>query len=312
MSIFQSPEFFTVLKNTEGFVPFYIKTGGAGKNLFVQGYITQEKNLIKNFFTRRAIIFGNPGGDEMDERSLGLLLTQLRNDLAGKAIYIEFRNLTDQSNYRDIYAASRFQYEDHLNILVDLTKTEDDLWKELTAKRRNGIRRAIKEGTTFRVSNDLETLQECYSILSEVYLRAKLPLYKYSFFYNLFTVLKDEAKLHLFIAEFDGEVIGCMIALGYMGVLYDFYAGARKEYYHKYPNDLIPWEVFRWAKNNGYHQFDFGGCGKPNVPYSVRDYKKQFGGEMVNWGRFRLILNKPLYKFGEFGVRLLKHTGNGT
>ncbi len=311
MEIFQSPQYLDVIKNSAGFVPFKITENSSTGALTVQGFITREKSTIKNFFTRRAIIFGNPVLQEADRELLNNLLKKLRKELSGKAIYIEFRNLTDQSSFKDIYESNGFLYEDHLDILVDLTKSEDELWKNVTTKRRNGIRRATKEGTVFKVADDFDSLKECYTILQEVYSRAKLPLYNFDFFESMYKQFNGDAKLHMFTAEYQGKIIGCMLALGYKGILYDLYAGARAEYYNKYPNDLIPWEVFRWAKSNGYHLFDFGGAGKPGIPYKVRDYKKQFGGELVNFGRFKLILNKPLYKFGEFALSLIKKSSKG-
>lgn len=305
-SVFQSEQYLVALSNSLEFRPVNVQSKSG---LVLIGYITKNKNPIKDFFTRRAIISGIPPITEADGLTLKELLFNLKKQLSGKAIYIEFRNLTDLSNFKGFFESAGFGYEDHLNILVDLTKSEEELWKEVNSKRRNEIRRATKEGTTFEVKNDIESLRECYAILKEVYSRAKLPLFKLDFFENLYKYLQGDAKLHIFTAVFEGKIIGCMLALGYNGILYDYYAGARSEYYKKYPNDLIPWEVFLWGKKNGYHTFDFGGAGKPGVPYKVRDYKKQFGGTMVNYGRFKLILNKPLYKIGELGVKLLKKYG---
>lgn len=305
-SVFQNNLFYLALKNSQEFNPILVQSVSKF-NLI--GYITKSQNPIKDFFTRRAIISGIPPFSELDGLALNELLINLKKQLSGKAIYIEFRNQTDLSHFKGFFESAGFEYEDHLNILVDLTKSEEELWKEVNSKRRNEIRRATKEGTTFEVKDDIDSLRECYSILKEVYGRAKLPLFKLDFFENLYKYLQGEAKLHIFTAVYEGQIIGCMLALGYNGVLYDYYAGARSEYYKKYPNDLIPWEVFLWGKKNGYHTFDFGGAGKPGVPYKVRDYKKQFGGTMVNYGRFKLILNKPLYKIGELGVKLLKKYG---
>ena len=303
-SVFYSDAFFKALKDTDDFIALKVNHIKTNSKVSIQGYITKKSNFVKNFFTRRCIINGNPKVHE--ESELSNLLKNLVNFVSGKSIYIEIRNNTDQNIYKDIYQKKGFQYEDHLNILVDLTKSEEELWKDVKSKRRNEIRLATKEGTNFEIKDDIDSLRECYLILKEVYGRAKLPLFKIDFFENLYKYLIDDAKLHIFAAVNNGKIIGCMLALGYNGILYDYYAGAKREYYNKHPNDLIPWEVFKWGKQNGYHTFDFGGAGKPGVPYKVRDYKKQFGGTMVNYGRFKLILNKPLYRIGEMGVKILK------
>ena len=97
-----------------------------------------------------------------------------------------------------------------------------------------------------------------------------------------------------------------MLVLVYNETIYDYYAGAYSSFYKKYPNHLIPWEVFKWGNKNDYLIFDFGGAGKPNIPYGVRDYKKKFGGDFVNYGRFTNIHKKNMYMIAKFGFLLWK------
>ncbi|MBN1969580.1 MAG: peptidoglycan bridge formation glycyltransferase FemA/FemB family protein, partial [Candidatus Delongbacteria bacterium] len=87
---------------------------------------------------------------------------------------------------------------------------------------------------------------------------------------------------------------------------YDWYAGSYYEYYNKNPNDILPWEVFKYAQENGVHLFDFGGAGHPNQSYGVRDYKQKFGGNTINTGRF-IRVNKPfVYMIGKLGLKIWK------
>jgi lipid II:glycine glycyltransferase (peptidoglycan interpeptide bridge formation enzyme) len=65
-------------------------------------------------------------------------------------------------------------------------------------------------------------------------------------------------------------------------------------------------EVFLWGHERGFTRFDFGGAGKPNVPYGVRDYKLKFGGELVNTGRMIRIHRPFNYAFATKAYRLLQ------
>ena len=165
------------------------------------------------------------------------------------------------------------------------------------SKRRNEIRRSIKKGTSFLSENRLDLLKESYNILVSVYKRAKLPLPPYLFFENLYNYSKENYGIKIFCALNENNVIGCLIALVYKDTIYDYYAGSYQKYYNKYPNDLIPWEIFKWSRKNNYKTFDFGGAGKPNVPYGVRDYKKKFGGMFVEFGRFEKPHQPIIYYF---------------
>jgi hypothetical protein len=49
------------------------------------------------------------------------------------------------------------------------------------------------------------------------------------------------------------------------------------------------------------------GAGKPDIPYGVRDFKMEFGGELVEHGRFLCVRKPLLYWIGELGVKILKN-----
>jgi serine/alanine adding enzyme len=180
------------------------------------------------------------------------------------------------------------------------------LWQEVYSKRRNEIRRAIKEGTTFRPDDSAESLSACYGILKKVYARARHPLPAKDYFLNLHRHLEARGQIRIFTARHSGKIVGCMICIAYEKTLYDLYAGSYPEYYSVYPNDLIPWEVFKWGRENGYTRFDFGGAGKPGIPYGVRDYKKKFGGEMINTGRLEARHRPLLYTFASTALKTYK------
>ena len=49
------------------------------------------------------------------------------------------------------------------------------------------------------------------------------------------------------------------------------------------------------------------GAGKPgDGGYGVRDFKAEFGGKLVEYGRFKCILSPVLYRIGEIGVNIIK------
>jgi serine/alanine adding enzyme len=72
-----------------------------------------------------------------------------------------------------------------------------------------------------------------------------------------------------------------------------------------YPSVLATWAAIEYAASNSFRQFDFMGVGKPDVPYGVRDFKKKFGGVVVNHGRYIRINNKSMYLIAEIGYNIL-------
>ena len=305
-NIFQTPEMYEVYENTKNYEPVFLAVvNGKGEILAtLLAVIQKEYSGFLGDFTARSIIFGGPLIKNNDADVLDYILKEYDEIIKKKVIYSQFRNMWDWGDSKEIFVKNGFEYEEHLNIFVDLTKSEEELWKDVHSKRRNEIRRAKKEGTVFSIENNIESLKESYEILKEVYNNSKLPLVDFSFFKNLFDISNERIGLKIFVAKFESKIIGCLLALVYKQTVYNFYAGSMMKYYKKYPNDLIPWEIFIWAKHDGYKIFDFGGVGKPNVPYGVRDYKKKFGGKLVNFGRFEKIHKPFLYNIAKIGFKI--------
>ena len=302
---FQTVDMYNVYENTKKYEPVFLAALDDQNEIcaILLAVIQREYPGVLGRLTTRSIIHGGPLIKNDAPDILDFILKKYNEIIVKKAIYSQFRNFRDWDSTNIIFEKNGFVYENHLNILVDLTKSEEQLWKEVHSKRRNEVRRARKEGTSFSVKTSESSLKNCYAILQEVYDRAKLPIPEYSFFYNLFH-MHQEARLLVFTAYYKDEIIGCMLALCFGDTIYDFYAGSLKTFYKKYPNDLIPWEVFKWGKKNNFKVFDFGGAGKLDVAYGVREYKKKFGGQFVEFGRYEQIHQPIMFKIAKIGFKI--------
>ncbi|MES2139024.1 MAG: GNAT family N-acetyltransferase [Bacteroidota bacterium] len=304
---FQSTLFFKSCVSSSKLFPLYILAYDDNK---LAGVLLVFKQIqinkpVFSFLSSRNIIWGGPlvlNNNHIIYEGLYGAYEKMKSP----SIYTQVRNIYDMSDYKKSMNLIGFKYEEHLNIIVDLNKTAEQLWKEVHTKRRNEIRKALKELTTFFYVNNKEELTECYTILMEVYSRANLPLPKKEHFEALLDNTNTDDGLKIFVAKFDNKIIGCMLCLVYGDTVFDYFAGALSKYYNKNPNDLIPWEVFKWGKQNGYKKFDFGGAGKPKIPYGVREYKKKFGGEMVNYGRFEKVHFPFLFKLVSLGFNIVQ------
>ena len=176
----------------------------------------------------RSIIHGGPIILNSDANVLELLLTKYLAEIKSKAIFSQFRNSWIQSNEKSIFEEKNIFFEDHLDIIIDLTKDEEKLWKEIHSKRRNEIRRATKEGTFFRKAENISDFKSAYNILLEVYERVKVPIPPFAILNNIYTELSKENMIQCFLAINDDKIIGTMIAFTYNNIIFDWYAGAKK------------------------------------------------------------------------------------
>jgi len=307
-NVFQTQEMYEVYKYPKHWNPVVLVVEEDGGKIVgsLLAVIQSERSGIVGKFSARSIVWGGPLIENNNLDVLDLILKEYNRLLKNEAIYSQFRNLWEVSEFNKIFHKFGYEHKEHLNILIDLKKTEDGLWKEVHSKRRNEIRRAIKEGVVVKELHSEKDVELSYQILREIYQRAKLPFAEFTFFLNAYKILKKNNLIKFFGAYYENELIGTMYILCYKNRMYDWYAGSYNKFYNKYPNDLLPWEVFKNGKLNNFEIFDFGGAGKPGVPYGVRDYKKKFGGEFVNFGRYEKIHNEVLYKIGKAGLKLYK------
>lgn len=296
-NIFQSPDIVRLYASVPEYEPitlFCVDDEDEIHGILV-GHIIKGRSRFLRTLSSRAVMTGGPLVNENDFSSIPVLLSELKRRTDREVTYIQFRNLFNMTDYIDNFSENGFIYEDHLDILINLDKPEEQLRSELHPARRKQINRAVKRDVEIVVSDhpDHETLITCYKILSEVYQRIGLPLPPSEFFQKAFDIMGRKGRVKAFLALHKGSLIGFRFVLMYKDLIYDWFAGSSEEYYDKYPNDILPWSIIIWGKRNGFKTFDFGGAGHPGRRYGVRDYKLKFGGELVNFGR-HLYVKKPI------------------
>jgi len=308
-NIFQTPEMFEVYKGTKKCNP--IALGVVDYKYDIVGIllavIQKEHNGIFGIFSSRAIITGGPIVENDNQEILSLLLSSYNEVIKHRVIYSQIRNIFDTSSSVHQFIKLAYNYEPHLDIINDLSIDKDLLWNKISPKARNKIRKAEKNGLEFRVIDSTENIsKQSYNILKDVYTRAKLPLADKSLFSSTFNILRTKQYIKVFGAFLDDNLIAIRIGLVYKDMIYDWYAGTYTKYIKCNANDFLPYYILIWGAENGYKTFDFGGAGKPNVPYGVRDHKLKFGGTLVEYGRFIRVNNKFIYWVGKTAIQLRK------
>ncbi len=304
-NVFQAKEMFDVYRETKNYTPIFIfAEDEEGEIMGVMLTVIQKEHSgLMGLFSSRAIVIGGPLTKDNDPNVLSTILEEYKRVIRGRAIYTQFRNLWSWEQFVDVFARNGFVFEEHLDIIIDLTRSEDEIWNSFSRDRRKSIKKG-DNSLDVKAIDAKADFDSIYGLLKSVYDRVKLPLPDPDYFHNIISYVHGSNKLQCFGAYFNSKLVGVRLVLCYKKVVYDWYAGANDSYLEYRPNDVLVWEILKWGKANNYSFFDFGGAGKPNVPYGVRDYKLKFGGRLINPGRFQLIHKPFLYKIGLFGLRL--------
>jgi len=304
---FQSPEAYEFYASQpELFKPFAFGVTNEERLRGVcVGYVTVEKNALKQKLTRRAIIIGGPClADDCADYELMELLRAVRKQLVGEAIYIECRNFNDYSLWKEAFAAAGFEYVPHLNFHVN-TSSVEVVEANLGKSRKRDIRTSLRDGATIIEKPTLEQVREYYAILEHLYkTRVKTPLFPFSFFEKLW----QHKDGRFILVELNGEIIGGTVCVEQEGkCLYEWFVSGRDgEWKSIFPSSLATYAGIKYAAEHGCARFDMMGAGKPDETYGVRDFKARFGGKEVEHGRFLCVTKPVLYQIGKLGVAILK------
>ncbi len=306
ISPFQTPEYYNIIKQNEGFTPYVFATEEDGIYTSLVVVVVHKEKGYKSFFTRRGIIYGGPLFAENESISLSVLLKGISQYFKSKVIFIEIRNFFDYSEHSDIFLRDKWEFLSYLNYTIELQNLKPgELLSSFSYNRRREIRLSIERDASYKECETQLELRSLYNILEDLYKKkVKLPLPNFEFFFKLWQ--SEIGKV--FVVLKDGKVLGgcfCVI-LKKVSIYTMYYCGLRDFDKKIFPTHLAILAALDFASQNGIAIFDFMGAGLKNKEYGVRQYKQEFGGRLNEYGRYRKILNPFWFKIGELGLALLK------
>lgn len=291
-TVFQTAEMCEVYALAANHLPFAlaVEDCGAVKGVLLADVVSNGGKLMRAM-TARSIINGGPLAKDNDEEVLKLLLDEYRRRLPWYVVYSEIRPVYDMKPVEVALKSCGFERIGHYNILLDLKKDENSLWEQMHKERRRNINHAMKMGLEFKEVTSDEEVSRILKLIEKTYSRKRVPFSGH----ELIALLSQKMKQYVrfFAAYYEEKMIAGQVRLCYGDLVYAWYAGSDEEFFKLRPNDFLMWNVIRWAHEEGFSIFDFGGGGEPGVPYGVRDYKLKYGGELHEYGRF-LEKHRPL------------------
>ncbi|NIA11169.1 MAG: peptidoglycan bridge formation glycyltransferase FemA/FemB family protein [Nitrospiraceae bacterium] len=309
-SIFQTHEMRGVYEQTKNYEPISLAAINDSEEIvaLVQAVVIKEMGGFLGGFSARSVIQGGPlfVDSSVGYEAVSLLMNEYDRIARKRALYSEIRNIYDMSEFRSLFKQMGYVYEDHLNYLIDLDRPQEEIGMAIHRSMRKNIKRSQKKGVVIREVTNKSQLKIFYGFLEDVYHNAKIPFEDMSHFDAIFDILVPRGMATFHLAEHGGEYIGGRVTLIYKGVVYAYSVGVPNKYKHLYPNALLNWEIIQWGAENGCNTFDFGGAGKPDRDYGVREFKRQFGGELVNYGRCKKIYSPVKMGIAEMGLRVYK------
>src|SRR5262245_50324718 len=189
--------------------------------------------------------------------------------------------------------------------VIDLTQSEDTLWRRIGRITRQNIRTAQKDGV--RIRSGIQYLETAYGLIKDTFGRSKLPFMRYDAFQGYVHGLGDYGKL--LVAEHQGVVHSAVVFAFSNPCVYAVYGGNLAEQ-HQGANKLIYWDAITAFRQQGVSRFDFYGARvdppKGSKQETINALKQRFGATLVKGYMWKYPL-RPLKSLAySLGVRYLR------
>jgi lipid II:glycine glycyltransferase (peptidoglycan interpeptide bridge formation enzyme) len=230
--------------------------------------------------------------------------TQIR-DIAKQENSIFFKIEPDK-NLRELpLVRSTKQIQPSKTIVLDITKSEEELLSQMHQKTRYNIRLAQRKGVVVQQTSNKESLGIFLGLLKETAQRDKFYLHPKNYYQKMLAILGKEGMVKLFLAQYQNRVIAANLVC-FFGQRATYLHGASDYNFRQMMAPyLLQWQAILEAKKQGLKYYDFWGIDDRKWP-GVTRFKKGFGGqEIIYLGAFDLVFQKLWYGIYNLARRIL-------
>ncbi len=176
------------------------------------------------------------------------------------------------------------------HIIRSLDAEEPDLWMEFEHKVRKNVSKAMHGGVRIEIDQEGARLEDFLSVYGHT-LDRRRALGAYYFPRKFFEQMQERmpGQFVYFHAIHDAKVVSTELVLVSGQSVYSFLGGTREEAFEYRPNDLLKFEIMKWAKQQGKTHFVLGGgyCGEDGI----YRYKRAFAPH----GRAEYLLGGQIF-----------------
>lgn len=206
------------------------------------------------------------------------------------------------------------------NFILDLTKSEDEILKNMHPKTRYNVRLSEKKGVKFEIDNSNQTFETYLKLTEETTRRQKFYAHNENYHKLMWQTLKTNSKdefdsnklqAHLLTAVYKNKVLVTWVLFTFKDTLYYPYGASSEEYREVMASSGIMWAAIKYGKKLGLSKFDMWGAANVQQPqvndpyFGFHRFKQGFGAEHVEMaGSYDLIINNLNYNLLKIGDKI--------
>lgn len=189
---------------------------------------------------------------------------------------------------------SRRQVQPQRTVIMDLTRTEEQMSDAMHHKHRYNIGLAERKGVTMEESQDADVF---WNLLQKTSEHDDFRTHDKAYYQKLLRFFSDSrgtVRTKLFLGYQGGRPVAGVILLEHAKTVYYLHGAMDREHRALMAPHLMHWELIKRYKQLGYHWYDFWGV-STQWP-GVSRFKLGFGARVVEYpGAFDLVRKRFWY-----------------
>jgi len=185
--------------------------------------------------------------------------------------------------------------------ILDLTKSEEELLKNMHSKTRYNIRLAEKKGVVVKEESNDNGFETFARLYFETTKRQKYFGHDYRYHKIVWSNLKGKIS-HILVAYYNNIPLAAYELFYLDGIIYYVYGGTSEQFRNLMASNLLMWEAIKLGKSLNCKYFDMWGIAdnpenSKDPWYGFTKFKLGFGGNIVEFeDSWDLVLEPLPYK----------------
>jgi lipid II:glycine glycyltransferase (peptidoglycan interpeptide bridge formation enzyme) len=188
------------------------------------------------------------------------------------------------------------------NFLLDITKSDEELFANMHEKTRYNIGLAQRKGVKVVEQNDEESFRTYLKLYFETTKRQGYYGHDTHYHQKIWETLRPNNMARILIAYYENTPLTAWMLLNFHNTLYYPYGGSTTKFRNVMASNLMAWEAIQLGKKMGMQIFDMWGAmgTNPDVNdpwYGFHRFKQGYSPTHVEYlGTFDMIINPQMYK----------------
>lgn len=184
---------------------------------------------------------------------------------------------------------------------LDISKSEEELLKNMHQKTRYNLRLAEKKGVEIVEDNSEEGFEDYWKLMEETTKRQGFFAHGKEYHRKMWHEMTKSGMGHLFKAIYEGKTLTTWMMFILNDTVYYPYGASSNEHREVMASNLMMWKVIRYGKKQGCKLFDMWGSLGPDPDihdpwFGFHKFKQGYGAELVEFlGTYDLVIDPLLY-----------------